>query len=396
MFLADRLTLDKPRRTKEGFLAVRAKAAKSGVYDYLGHEVDPSGEHFKADQVVKVYRPEDEVFAKDSVHSFLLKPITDNHPIVPVTADNWRQYAKGVNAGAIRDGEYLAFDLVLMDASAIDAVDSGKRELSNGYSCELEIGDGVAPDGTAYHATQRKISGNHIALVKAGRAGPECRIGDAATCNPIPVALLDRLLDDGRTYNASDDDANLPTARRETSHFEEGSQVATKTITFDGLPVEVTDAAEAVIRKLEGKVTELTDAKGKADAKVGELTATISTKDGEIAALQQNLKDAEVTPEKLQSLVADRAALVDAAKKIVPSIVTDGKTDIQIRKAVVDAKLGDAAKDMDDAAIAGAFKAFAAVPGNTTDTVREVITNGVTNIADGKALRDAARNSRYA
>jgi hypothetical protein len=80
VLFADRLTIGDRRRTKEGYLAVRARAARAGIYDYLGREVDPEGKHFRTDQVVKVYRPETEVFAKDSVHSFMLKPITDNHP----------------------------------------------------------------------------------------------------------------------------------------------------------------------------------------------------------------------------------------------------------------------------------------------------------------------------
>lgn len=172
MFIADRLQIGERRRTKEGYLAVRARAARAGIYDYMGREIDPDGHHFAADQVVKVYRPAEEVFSKDSVQSFMLKPITDNHPAKPVDASNWRDHAKGVNAGALRDGEYLAFDLVLMDAALIDAVDKGKRELSNGYQSEIIIGAGTTTDGQAYDAVQRNIRGNHIAVVakEIGRA----------------------------------------------------------------------------------------------------------------------------------------------------------------------------------------------------------------------------------
>jgi hypothetical protein len=44
-------------------MVVRARAARAGIYDYIGREVDPKGKTFAADQVVKVYRSEDEVFA---------------------------------------------------------------------------------------------------------------------------------------------------------------------------------------------------------------------------------------------------------------------------------------------------------------------------------------------
>jgi hypothetical protein len=69
---------------------------------------------------VKVYRSEDEVFAQGQhVASFLMKPVTNDHPTQPVTADNWRDHAKGVVGKALRDGEYLAFDIVLMDKATI-------------------------------------------------------------------------------------------------------------------------------------------------------------------------------------------------------------------------------------------------------------------------------------
>jgi hypothetical protein len=171
--------------------------------------------------------------------------------------------------------------------------------------------------------------------------------------------------------------------------------VATKTITFDGLPLEVTDAAEAAIAKLQGQITTLTTAKDAAETKVGELTAAVSTKDGEIAALEQKVKDAAVSPAQLEKLVADRSALIAQAKGIEPNVVTDGKTEAEIRKAVVSAKLGDSAKDMDDAAIAGAFTVLA--KDVKVDPVRNALSGGVTPVEDAKAeyakARDEARKN---
>lgn len=94
---------------------------------------------------------------------------------------NWSRTAVGFTEGRVaRDGGYVEIPLMLADAAAIDAYDSGRaRELSAGYKCELVWGDGIAPDGTSYQAKQVSIRGNHIALVPAGRAGSECRIGDS-------------------------------------------------------------------------------------------------------------------------------------------------------------------------------------------------------------------------
>ena len=395
MLFADRLTFDHPRKTADGYMVVRARAARAGIYEYLGSEIDPKGEHFAADQVVKVYRPEVEVFAADSVASFLMKPVTNDHPAQPVTAANWRDYAKGVVGKALRDGDYLAFDIVLMDKATIADVESGKRELSNGYASTIEFTDGSTDAGEHFDAIQKDIRGNHVAIVKAGRAGPLCRIGDAATCAQIPASELIEILTDGQPYNDADRDGKTAPARRETSNSG-GSHVATKTITFDGLPLEVTDAAEAAITKLQSQARDLQDKLAASETKVGELTATVSTRDGEKVALEAKLKDAELSPEKLEKLVADRAALIATAKAVDPNVVTDGKSESEIRKSIVEAKLGDAAKDMNDDAITGAFASLSKdAKVEMTDALRSTIASTPITTADASAVRDLARASQY-
>ena len=365
MLFADRLTLDAPRRTKDGFLAVRAKAARTGVYDYAGFEVDPNNEHGLRDQaIVKVLRDDSTVFDKNAAASFIGKPITDNHPAEAVTADNWRKHARGTIMGAIRDGEYLAFDLLLTDAEAIAAVNGGKRELSNGYSSALEFGTFTASDGTICQARQTNISGNHVALVDRGRAGPECSIKDAfATC-----------------------DANLAVIR---SYFKETN---VKKITLDGLQVDLSDAdaVAAAFAKLEDKAA--TANKALEDAR-----AEVSAKDGAIAALEKQLADAkaEAEPAAIEKRVADRAALIADAKKVKADLVADGKADADIRREVVAIKLGDAATTLDDAAIAGAF-AVIVKDAKPVDPVRQAINDGQSFAVSTESIRDAARRFRNA
>ncbi len=178
MTFHDRAPLENVRRLADGRIAAVAKFARSGCYTYTGTEVGrpdlPS---------VTVYRPEDEVFSADAMASFAHKAITLDHPNQGVTAANWKSVSVGFTEGRVaRDGGYVEIPLMLADASAVTAFDSGRaRELSAGYTSELVWGDGVAPDGTAYQATMRQIRGNHIALVPQGRAGSECRIGDSMT-----------------------------------------------------------------------------------------------------------------------------------------------------------------------------------------------------------------------
>jgi len=160
------------RRTRDGYFIAEVRFARSGVYRYMGHELG------MADAYVNVYRPTEEVFSAQTMRSFAYVPITVDHPAVAVTEKTWRAFSVGHLGGEIhRDGEFVRATIVIQDRSAIEAVERGKRELSAGYQCDVDISDGIAPDGSAYRAIQRGIVGNHIAIVERGRAGRQCRIG---------------------------------------------------------------------------------------------------------------------------------------------------------------------------------------------------------------------------
>lgn len=333
MFMADALKLDAPKRTADGYLAVRARAARTGVYQYTGREVDPNNEHGLRDTaIVNVLRDEATVFDTVAAHSFIGKPITDTHPSVPVNSTNWRDHARGVVMGALRDGEYLAFDLLLTDAATIAKVDAGTRELSNGYRAELEFGDFKAGDGTACQVRQSKITGgNHVALVRDGRAGKDCAIGDAATCEPVPTNFLDHLK----------------------------TEKPVKTMLIDGLTVDIAnaDTAQATITTIlaardaaTGKVTSL-------EAKAVEDASTIVAKDAEITKLTADLAAAKPTLQQMRD-AAKAYALTAAKAKAAGIAVTDEMDEGAIMKAVVDKAMGEKAKGYSADHIAIAFDAL--------------------------------------
>ncbi len=346
--LTDRATIAGVRKTRDGYLVAEARIARTGVQTYRAGEL---GLKDRAPMdLIRVHRPDDEVFATDAMASLAHRPITIDHPPENVTAANWKKYAVGDTGGEVtRDGDYVKVPLVLMDAAAIDAVQAGKRELSVGYSCTLDFTAGVNDAGEPYDAVQRGIRGNHLAVCDIARGGPMLRIGD-----------------------------------------NKEKTVTTKTIMFDGLPVETTDAAEAVINKLLAAVATLETRATDAETKVGGLTADVATRDGTIAALTADLADAR-DPAKLAAKVQARSALVDAAKKLAPALaVTDAMGDAEIRRAAVVARLGDKAADMADAAIEGAFAALAPA---AADPLARAIgdTANLPAIGDAKAKADAAK-----
>jgi uncharacterized protein len=358
MQLFDAALITDKRISSDGYMRAVVHAARSGIYEYTASEVG-APETFPRDAIINVYRPADEVFAPESMASFINKPVTLGHPQVSVDATNYREHVRGNVGRARENGQWLDFDVALMDAEIIKAIDNGTRELSNGYTCQLEWADGTF-DGKPYQAIQRNIRGNHLAVVDKGRAGSECRIGDGqkfATCDSIPALGV--------------------------------NEVTTKTITVDGVPIQATDAAEAVINKLQKALADMT-AKMKAEEEADESDMKktkdeISARDGQIAVLQKQLADAEVTPAKLDALVAARAKVLDTAKAILPKLDVSAMSDADIMKAAVTSALGDAAANLDDSAIKGAFAML---------SVKAPVNDGlVTLIKSGVDTNDAAKVS---
>lgn len=158
----DKGTLSPPRRLDSGRLVVDARLSRTGVMTYRNPDGSPRIE----------YRSPTEVFKADSKESFALVPVTMDHPPVMVTAENAHEYTVGQVGENIReDGMHLVATLVINHAAAIKAVEAGKREVSCGYTCDLDETPGVSPEGQRYDARQYNIRGNHLAIVDAGRAG---------------------------------------------------------------------------------------------------------------------------------------------------------------------------------------------------------------------------------
>lgn len=305
------------RKTVDGFLVATPRVARIGIQDYFGTEIG------RPDLAkVRVYRPEAEVFHKDAMTSLAHRPISQNHPQEMITASNWRDHAVGqVGEEVARDGDYIRVPIMLMDGDVINDVDAGTRELSLGYTCDFDFTPGKIP-GTddAYDAVQRNIRVNHLAVVGTARGGNKLRIGDS----------------------------NM------------------KTIVLDGFNVEVSEIAETVIKRVIDALTgRATKAEGDLATKATELAnanALVATKDLQIADLNKKVADA-TAPAALDAAVKDRASVIEKGKDILgDALVSDGKTNAEIRRQVVDAKLGDAAKGWSDEQVATSFVTLAALP----------------------------------
>lgn len=335
------------RRTSDGYLVGQVACARTGIQHYAGDEVGKPELG-----LVAVYRPESEVFGKDSLASIAGKPLTNNHPPVQVDSKNWKEFSVGsVGNEILRDGEKISIPIMLMDEKAIADVEGGKRELSNGYTMDLVWQDGVAPCGTPYQAIQTNIRMNHVAIVDRGRAGHECRIGDGAA----------------KTWGA-----------RPTNPLKEVktmSDKALRTVVVDGLSVETTDQGAQAIAKLQSDLNDAnelissvdSDHKKALEAKDKEL----ATKDAEI----DSLKAKQLSDSDLDKLVNDRAKLVADAQTLDDEADFSGMSANDIRKAaVIKVRGADAVEGKSQAYIDAAFDlALDAVKDQKPDPVRDAL-----------------------
>jgi hypothetical protein len=161
--------------TPEGFLICKdVPIARTGYQHYLESELYEDG---NSGTVINVFRPPSEVFSRETLASFEGKPVTNGHPDMDVTPENYHVFAKGhvqhVRPGQGDDSNKIIADLYITDKGLIEEIRNGKREVSAGYYAD----DSTDDEG---RVCQTKIRGNHVAVVDNGRAGPTVAIRDSA------------------------------------------------------------------------------------------------------------------------------------------------------------------------------------------------------------------------
>ncbi|MES2339310.1 MAG: DUF2213 domain-containing protein [Pseudomonadota bacterium] len=341
--------------TREGFLIAPAKINRTGIQIYLARELGLDG----GDKPVKLYRPAEEVFRKETLDSFESQTATDDHPDEDVNSENWARLAKGDVRDVCADGEETAARIIVRDEDQKRKVKEGKAELSCGYSFDLDMTPGTTSKGEAYDGVQRNIIGNHVAIVDRGRAGAGVRIADrqperARTMKTQRLSIADVKLGDktipGFAFDIDLEDAGHIAVRDAYDRHDRGlkdAEAAHKmAVSSLGFEKERADAAEKALCDIAEMGEEGEDsAKGK-DAKAkakdaasmkARIEALLKAKDAEIAKLK-----ALTAPAAIEKLGEERSAVVGDAKIVLgKDFDPKGKTVSQIRIAAVDAAVKD-------------------------------------------------------
>lgn len=274
----DRMTAGKLKRLDNGFIRFPITATRAGIFVYKGAD----GSEWRE------LRPPDEVFHVDSMQSLSAVPVTNDHPTELLNAKNTKDHMVGYTSDRVdRKDIFLKTSATVTDHKAIEALMSGKQQVSCGYLCDVEEKKGMW-NGQRYDAIQRNIRYNHVAIVAAGRAGEEVRVHFDSAEKIEQVMRLDSFID-----------------------VEENPKkgVSMKVIVVDGNEYQVSEEAHAAIsKKFSRDSASVTELRASVDAEKAEASKASARADG--------LKD-EVEALKKQTPKFDSAQVTEAVKKRV-------------------------------------------------------------------------------
>lgn len=314
--LTDKGTIVSQITDARGFMRVKARFSKVGIQVYTAKELGLQGR--PPSDKLRILRPEEEVFATDSMQSFDNCPVTDDHPPENVTAENARQYQVGHQVGSrTRDGDNTAGEIILTDASVIAKMANGKVEISDGYACEIELTPGVW-NGQQYDGRKKNIRGNHTALVGAGRCGGSCRV------------LLDgKMCEECAAGTETKAPCGCHGGENDMSTGGQASPQLVPRI-VDGLTIQTTEHGAQVIDKLQAQLADAKKAAEDAAAALEKATAehktAVDAKDGEITGLKEQLSDAA-----LDARATERADMINTVQAVLGKTYDPlGKTNVQM------------------------------------------------------------------
>ena len=341
--------LSPPTKLDNGYVRADAIITRTGVFTYLL----PGG------KVRRELRKPEEVFNVDAIESFKQSPLTNDHPAESLTAKNTRKFQVGsvIDVDDKADKSLVKARVQITDEDAIKDAEGGKRQLSCGYTCDLEDTSGMTmgiegvPDGLQFDAIQRNIRGNHVALVERGRAGPE--------------ASLHLDADDAVQV----DDVTITS---------KGKQKTMKTIKIDGVDYEVSEQAFQAITKLLAKADTNADALAQAKKVASEAQAKADQLEADNKELTATL-DTATSPDGIKTAVKARVELQRKADTILgedSELTLDDASDDDIKRAVI-LKVSPEAKldDKDDVYISARFDQ--AVEGFKPDATKEAKTDAL-------------------
>jgi uncharacterized protein len=307
--------------TPEGFLHLTGRISGIGVYQYSDGETT-WGE----------LRLPEHVFSPESLESFKMKPITDDHPSTMVDSSNIKDLQKGNLGSDIRpdsNNEYVLADMLITDEALIEKIKAGKMQLSNGYEV-IAIEEPGSYEGTPYQYIQTSIRGNHTAIVDQARGGEKCRLllDSKGAYSGKKDSIMNKKKKDAKLmlgemeYEVPDEVAML-VEELQKKVAEQGAELAE--LKAEKPAEEMPESeSEGMGEDMEGMEKDPEEAL-KEELKADSLRATVDSLKAEIDRMRR----------EFSVKVDARVKLVTKAKEVAPEIKTDGLSDKEIMASVV-------------------------------------------------------------
>jgi len=156
---------------------LRTPISKATVNPYYGREIPDSDKlGLEPEQVYYLLRDPGEL-AK-AAPSFARNQLMFVHTAVSADDPKQGSIAGTIGSDVEFQAPYLIADLCIWDVEAIAGVETDTvRELSSSYRYRADMTPGMY-EGQRYDGVMRDIQGNHVALVKSGRAGSDVMAAD--------------------------------------------------------------------------------------------------------------------------------------------------------------------------------------------------------------------------
>lgn len=313
MINLDYVTIDRGELPLQpnGFLNIMANLTRTGVFVYF--EKTPDG----TIRVIRQLRHPDEVFAEKTLKTLMGLPTTNLHPKGPVSPKNARDLVVGMTSDKPKkiklDGDpesYVQQQVTFFDSTAIQQIKDGdRRELSLGYTCELDEAPGDW-NGVPYDFIQRNITYNHLSLVDRARGGAKCKV----------------ILDGEKEQHDICDGLSISETLEESEEM--------RTFILDGREFKVEDDTYSL---LKGMVADSDEAKLKLDTKQVEMDKMQAKVDSLEAKAKEEKSDSVLAEEKenFDAAVAVKVDLLTKAKVILVDADLTGLTDRQVKDKVI-------------------------------------------------------------
>lgn len=323
-FRYDVAPIERYELTPEGYLRLHATIARTGVQHYSNGD----------GSIRREYRAPEDVALPESLASFAGKSVTDEHPPVLLDSANTKNYQKGFTGSEIvYDNGFVRAIMTITDQELIDKIQRGDAtEVSAGYRVSFDANPGTTPDGEPYDGRQTEIIGNHVAVVKTGRAGPQVKLHldrqDAADPSLIsgdsPMTTA-KVVFDGADFEVSEGIA-LAIGKERADAKTSYEAMKKQYDEMCGQASKLKEEMDAMEQKMKGQCDA---AEGRADALAAENTS-----------LKADLEAAKAV--NVDSLVEDRLALIEKAKPVLDSAYAfAGKSAREIMVDAVKAVRGD-------------------------------------------------------